>query len=147
VGQAATPDWLDSDGLHGYLLGGPVASAPERRRAVRLYAKLIAMVHDDDASFWQSALRGQVYLGDEAFVERMQARAEPQRVAHKGIPKAQRLRPLTLQECVALCDGDRSRALHMAYREAGMTMTALAEQTGLSVSHVSRLIASAEAVG
>ena len=147
LGQVATPDWLDSGGLHGYLLGAAVASAAERRRAVRLYAKLIATAKDDDASFWQEALRGQVYLGDEAFVERMQARAEPQRVAHKDIPKAQRLRPLTLQECVTCCNGDRSLALHMACREAGMTMTALAEQTGLSVSHVSRLIAAAEAVG
>ena len=145
LGQAATPGWLDSDGLHGYLLGATVSSAAERRRAVQRYAKLVAAAQDDDASFWQETLRGQVYLGDEAFVERMQAQAEPQRVAHKGIPKAQRLRPLTLQDCVTQCDGDRSRTLHMAYREAGLTMTALAEQTGLSVSHVSRLIAVEEA--
>ncbi len=145
LGQAATPGWLDSDGLHGYLLGATVSSAAERRRAVQRYAKLVATAQDDDASFWQETLRGQVYLGDEAFVERMQSQAEPQRVAHKGIPKAQRLRPLTLQDCVTQRDGDRRRALHMAYREAGLTMTALAEQTGLSVSHVSRLIAVEEA--
>jgi putative transposase len=145
LGQAATPDWLDSAGLHAYLLGASVSSALERRRAVRLYAKLVAIAQDDDASFWQDRLRGQVYLGDEAFVERMLAQAEPQRVVHKGIPKAQRLRPLTWQDCLTQCEGERSRALHMAYREGGTTMTALAEQAGLSVSHVSRLIAVEEA--
>ncbi len=147
LGQADTPSWLDSDGLHGYLLGAAVDSAPQRRKAVRLYAKLIATAQDNDSSFWQGALRSQVYLGDEAFVESMQARAEPQRVVHKGIPKAQRLRPLTWQDCQTQCAGDRGRALHMAYRQAGMTMTALAKQAGLSVSHLSRLIAIEEAKG
>jgi DNA-binding MarR family transcriptional regulator len=35
----------------------------------------------------------------------------------------------------------------MAYREGGLTMTALARLTGLSTTHVSRLIARAEGVG
>jgi putative transposase len=141
----ATPDWLDSDGLHSYVLGATVASAADRRRAVRLYAKLVATPQDDDASLWHGALRGQLYLGDEAFVERMQAQAEPERVTCKGISKVPQLRPLTWQDCLKHCDGDRNLALHLAYREAGMTMAALAEKSGLSVSQVSRLIAAEEA--
>jgi plasmid maintenance system antidote protein VapI len=39
-------------------------------------------------------------------------------------------------------DGDR--ALLMAYRSCGLTTAALAEQIGLSLSHVSRLIAAQE---
>ena len=35
----------------------------------------------------------------------------------------------------------------MAYRECGITMTALAKELGLSVSRVSRLIASGERSG
>lgn len=119
IGQAATPDWLDGDGLHGYLLGAPVCNAQDRRRGARLYAKLVPQPRDDDASFWPGALRGQVFLGDEQFVERMQALAAPQHVSDKAVPKAQRLRPRTWQECLARCDGERDRALLMAYRKAG----------------------------
>lgn len=108
---------------------------------------LVSRSGDGDGSFWQEALRGQVFLGDEAFVERMQAQAAPQRVSHKAIPKAQRLRQRTWQDCLARCHGERGRALHLAYRECGITMTALAEHAGLSVTHVSRLIAAEEARG
>jgi putative transposase len=145
LGQVPTPDWLDSDGLHRYVLGATVVSASERHRAIRRYAKLIATAQHDDASFLQDALRGQIYLGGEAFVACVQAQAAPERVAQKGIPKAQRLRPLTWHECLKRCRGDRNQALHLAYREAGLTMAALAETSGLSVSHVSRLIAIEEA--
>jgi REP element-mobilizing transposase RayT len=141
LGQAQTPPWLDSDGVHGYLIGRPVSSVADRLTAMRLYAEQIAQAQDSDATFWHEALRNQVYLGDESFVERMQAKAEPQRVVHQAIPKAQRLRSLSWQDGLAQCQGDRARALHRAYREGGAPMTALAQQVGLSVTHVSRLIA------
>jgi putative transposase len=144
LGLAATPGWLDSDGLHSYLLGAPMAGAADRRRARRLYAKMVGQAQDEDASFWQDALQGQMFLGDETFVQRMQAQAAPQRAAHKGIPKAQRLRPRTWVAWLKQCNGERAPALYAAYREGGMTMTALAEQAGLSVTHVSRLIAREE---
>jgi REP element-mobilizing transposase RayT/AraC-like DNA-binding protein len=144
VGAAATPDWLDSDGLHGYLLGHPVAGAQDRCRAARRYAALVAKADAGDASFWQGALRGQVFLGSEAFVERMLALSAPQRVVHREIPRRQRHLPWSWQDCLEHCGGDRSLALHYAYRRCGTTMTALAQQAGLSVSHVSRLIASQE---
>jgi putative transposase len=143
VGAVPTPDWLDSDGLHGHLLGHSPASPQDRRRAAQRYAALVGEARVEDAFFWRGALRGQVFLGDEAFVERMQALAAPQRVADPQIPKAQRYRSRTWQDCLAQC-GDRSHALHMAYSECGSTMTALAQQAGLSVSHVSRLIAAHE---
>jgi putative transposase len=34
-----------------------------------------------DVRLWDEALRQQIYLGDEAFVERMQKLADPQRAA------------------------------------------------------------------
>ena len=144
VCQSPTPDWLDSDGLHRYLLGKPVASAQDRRRAALSYAELVTKAQQNDASFWQEALRGQVFLGDEAFVEAMQAKSALQNRIDKEIPKAQRFRLRTWQDCLAHCGGDRNRSLHIAYRECGMTMTDLAQQAGLSVSHVSRLIAAQE---
>ena len=38
VCKAPTPSWLDSDGLHGCLLGHPVAGDRDRRRAAQKYA-------------------------------------------------------------------------------------------------------------
>lgn len=144
LGLAPTPPWLDSDGLHGYLLGRPVDGARARHRAIQLYAAMVEQTSEDDAHFWRDALRHQVFLGDEAFVQRMQALAEPQRLRSATIPKAQRMRPATWPQILAACQGDRGQALAMAYRQAGMTMTALARTTGLTVSHVSRLIAAGE---
>ena len=69
-------------------------------------------------------------MGDEAFVERMQSLAGPQRMSDKQIPKAQRHSLRTWQDCLAQC-GDRSHELHMAYTVCGSTMTALAQQAGL----------------
>jgi hypothetical protein len=144
LGQTQTPPWLDSDGVHGYLIGRPVSSMADRLTAIRQHAEHIVQTQDSDASFWNGTLRNQVCLGDESFVESMHAKAEPQRVAHQAIPKAQRLRSLSWQDCLAQCQGDRARALHRAYREGGAPMTALAQQAGLSVTHVSRLIATVE---
>lgn len=146
LGLAPTPPWLDSDALHGYLLGRPVDGTRSRQRAMHLYAALVDQPREDDARFWQGALRHQVFLGDEAFVQRMQAQAEPQRLRAATIPKAQRKPPATWARILAACEGDRGTALTMAYRQAGMTMTALARETGLSVSHVSRLIAAGKGV-
>jgi putative transposase len=146
VGAVPTPDWLDSDGLHGHLLGRSPAGARDRLRAARRYAALVSEPHTNDSSFWQDALRAQVFLGGEAFVEQMQSLAAPHRVSDKQIPRAQRHRLSTWQDCLTQC-GDRSHALQMAYQECGITMTALAKQAGLSVSHVSRLIAARERAG
>ena len=146
VGLVGTPPWLDADGLHGYLLGQPAATAVQRRKAAALYATLVAHEQDhEDAQFWQ-ALHGQIYLGDEAFAARMQALApQPAATARPEIPKQQRLAPRSWAQCLAECNGDRDAALHSAYSRHGLTMITLAQATGLSVSRVSRLIAALEA--
>jgi putative transposase len=144
VGQAATPPWLDSDGLHAYLLGRPATSARDRRLATQRYAALVANASPDEAPIWQAGLRGQVFLGDEAFVARMQALATPVQRAAVDVPKAQRKSPCSLQECLEQLPGQQAQAMHRAYRECGITMTAMAKELGLSVSRVSRLIATAE---
>ena len=146
LGLTPTPSWLDTDGLHGYLIGRPVTTARDRQLAIRRYRALVDGAKAEDAQFWQTALRGQIYLGDENFVHRMQAQAEPQRLAARPIPRTQR-RPLVVfdwHEHLAKCDGDRAEALRQAHTIAGVTMTQLARHSGLSLSHVSRLIAKAE---
>ena len=144
---APTPEWLDSDGLHGHLLGRAPVSSADRHRAARQYAQMVA--DGTDADLWSRGLRQQVFLGDEGFVARM-LDAAPARAIHgpsaDGVPKRQRQRPtantnpmLEFQRTGA----DRGQALRAAYN-GGATMTELARQLGLSVSRVSRLIKAAE---
>ena len=146
VCKAPTPLWLDSDGLHGYLLGRSVASDRDRARAAQKYAALVTDADEGEASLWQTGLRQQVFLGDEDFVARMQALASTEQRSAVDIPKAQRKSPSTLQDCLRRTAG-RPEALRIAYRERAITMTAMAKELQLSVSRISRLIAAAEAVG
>ena len=144
VGLAPTPAWLDTEGLHGYLLGHSVNGQADHDRACRQYSLLAGKAQKADSTFWQEALRGQVFLGDDAFVQRMHALAPAPGVAAKEIPKVQRLLAGSWEQYLMQCGDQRDRALHAAYREGGMTMTALAREAGLSVAHVGRLISATE---
>jgi putative transposase len=141
VGEAATPEWLDTVGLHGYLLGRPASTAADRRRAADRYARLVASV--PNANLWDSALRQQIYLGDETFVERMQALAEPRNSTDSDIPKIQRRKARTLAQWLQ-SSKSREQALYDAHTQGAMTMSAIAKELGLSISRVSRLIARTE---
>ncbi len=115
LGQAPVPAWLDTPGLHGYLLGQPAKSSGDRRRAADRYAQLVASV--PDASLWDSARRQQIDLGDESFVERMQALAEPRNSTDRDIPRAQRRKSRTLAQWLASCE-NREEALYRAHTES-----------------------------
>ncbi len=146
IGLASTPAWLDTDGLHGYVLGRAVKSLSDRRRACRRYVAMVEKREDSDSAFWRGSLHAQVFLGDESFVQRMQALVPNAARVAKEIPKAQRLPVRRWTDSLQQCGGDRDRALYVAYRDGGMTMTALAREAGLSVSHVGRRIAAVEAL-
>ena len=142
VGRAQIPAWLDTAGLHGYLLGHTPSGPADSDRAAACYAELVAAGFND--RLWDNALRQQIYLGDDAFVERMQALIESQRRAADEVPRVQRRAAVTLAQCLA--DGlSRDEALWRAYTEGATTMTVLARELGLSVSRVSRLISRAKA--
>ncbi len=141
VGQAATPVWLDSAGLHGYLLGRDVASFADQAEARRAYAELVAA--GQGVELWSAALNRQIYLGDDDFVVRMQDAASPPAKLSRPIPKAQRSSPQTLTQWLAQCP-NREEALYRAYTQSGLTMTAMAAEIGLTVARVSQLIARAE---
>ena len=73
----------------------------------------------------------------------MQKIADPQRTAAREIPKAQRRTTCSVAHWLSTCDS-REEALFRAHTEGGLTMSAIAEEVGLSVSRVSRLIARTE---
>jgi putative transposase len=82
-------------------------------------------------------LRHQIYLGDEAFVARMQATAQGSkgRAMAKGAAKPSRSKASVAQW---IKDSEtREQGLLRAYTEGGLSMTAMADGLGLSVSRVS----------
>ena len=142
LGLVASPRWLDSDRLHGHMLGSPIKTPASRRLAILRYEEHLRQ--DDDADLWKRALRQQVFLGDESFVQRQLAMAPDAVSSAREVPRQQRINPVTL--ATLLAQGlSRELALHVAYTKCGQTMTQLAGELGLSVSRVSRLIAGIEA--
>ena len=141
VGLEPAPEWLDVDGLHGYVLGRPVRSAPERQRAGQTYARLVASA--GNVRLWDDGLQQQIYLGDDNFVERMQALADPHNSTDRDIPRIQRSKVRTLKHWLCACQ-TREEALYRAHTESGISMTQIANEIGLSISRVSRLIKQAE---
>jgi hypothetical protein len=147
-GEGALPDaqpdiaWLDTDGLHGYLLARPVAGPGDSRKAAALYAELLGQAVGAD--FWATGLRKQVFLGSDAFVEGALAALPARQRQMREVPRTERSRPQSLDQLMQ--DGlTRNEALRTAHVDGGFTMTQLAAELGLSVSRVSRLIASFEA--
>lgn len=144
LGLSSTPPWLDTDGLHGYVLGRTVTDDAARRKAATVYAGMLR--NADDARLWQDGLSRQVFLGSDEFAERMLAAAPAALRQQAEVPRQQRNRPATLHELMQQ-GHTREQALHKAYTEYGQTMTRLAQELGLSVSRVSRLIAAVEREG
>jgi len=141
LGQVPTPEWLDTAGLHGHLLARPAISERDRQEAIALYAGLLRQ--NTDADLWAKALTRQIFLGDDAFVERMSTEVPAARWQDTEVPRQQRSRPQTFAELLQSGLG-REQALHAAYMVGGVPMTQLAREAGLSVSRVSRLIAGVE---
>lgn len=131
------PSWLDSHALHQRL-----APRAPRRDGPDAYARFVAQGRD--VKLWDSALSGQIFLGGETFVKRMQARIG--KLAEREIPRAQR-RPAARALEHYFKGAQRDIAILRAYLEGGHTQTAIAQATGLSVSRISRLIARQEAKG
>ncbi|MCU7372266.1 transposase [Paucibacter sp. O1-1] len=139
LGQQLAPDWLDVQGLFSHVLGREARGAADRKRAAERYAKLLAA--EPGLDIWVH-LRHQIFLGDEAFAQRMlaQAGAGAGRVARSA-------RRAAAPKAFAQWRRDsasREQALYRAHTEGGLSMTVLAGELGLSVSRISRLIAGHE---
>lgn len=140
AGQVQCPPWLDGAAVHAAMLGREPATAAQRRQAARRYAAQVAQA--PEASIWEEGLRQQVFLGDEAFVERVQKLAAAPSLRSRSVPRPQRSRPATLDHWLKSC-ATREEAMSRAHVESGMTMTAIAREVGLSVGRISQLIRAA----
>jgi len=130
VGEAPAPVWLETDAVLR-------AFADERTTAVVGYRRFVAE-GIGAASPWQ-ALKNQIYLGSDRFVERMQAQIDPKRPLRE-VPKRQRRALAKPLADYAARWSDRDRAMAEAYRTGSYSMQAIAEHFGVSRMTVSRAV-------
>lgn len=90
------------------------------------------------ASVWES-LRQQIYLGDEAFVARMQAQTE---IVGRSvtIPITQRRPPAPSLEVICADYPDRNAAIRVAYSSGGYSYQQLADHFRLHPATVGRIV-------
>lgn len=142
VGAQPAPAWLDVPAVRAHVLGRCIESAADDQRAREAYAAWVQA--GLQVRLWDEALNQQMYLGNDAFVERMQARASAKDLASTQVPRPHRKPPRDVNHWLAH-DGPRDEVLRRVHVEGGISMTALASSLGLSVARVSQLIAKAEA--
>ena len=130
IGKSVAPAWLTTDFLLAQL-------AHRRREARQRYVRFIAE-GKDQPKIWQH-LRGQIYLGDEAFVRKLHGRVTPgERL--KEVPRAQRRpdpKPLDHYQRQAR---DPEQAMTAAYRSGGYTLAEIAKHFQVHYSTVSRAV-------
>jgi len=135
VGAAPTPSWLSTDWILGQF-------AKTRAVARRRYAAFVAE-GKRRPSPW-SALKGQVLIGSEAFVERMRPLLEDKSDLKK-VPRHHRWahRPglkALFPKAVRAAKPARDKAIRRAHRQYGYTQAAIARAAGIHYSTVSKVI-------
>jgi len=144
AGLTVWPAWLGSVSLHAHLLGHEVENAGDTERAQFLYEELVRGGLGD--CLWDRALRQEIYLGESAFIERIQARIASRDMTSKDIPAVHLRKPA--EEMLRVDETAwREAAMLRAYIVEGQSMSMIAKDWNLSVSRVSRLIKRAEQTG
>jgi REP element-mobilizing transposase RayT len=128
-GQAVAPEWLQTDWI----------LAQFGRQRASVIRKYVEFVHEGTRlpSVW-TQLQGQIYLGSEAFIKKMQAQIAKQPSLDE-IPRAQR-RALTQPLADFEQRYDRNEAIARAYLSGQHTMAAIAGHFGVHYTTVSKLV-------
>ncbi len=130
VGEVPVPEWLAADGLLAQF-------GPRRGRARQRYREFVSRAAGD-GPIW-TALRQQIYLGGEAFVERTQRKMEI-KGDELSIPKRQRRGPAPSVAAIARKHGGRNEAIVAAYATGAFSYREIAEHFGLHLATVGRII-------
>jgi putative transposase len=134
AGLNSTPAWLQTDWILSTF-------ATRKGRAQERYRAFVAE-GKNQPSPWQQ-LRNQIYLGDEQFIDKLQAELEQGKDLSE-IPVAQRRKPAKSLEYYAQKYRDRNDAIERAYRSGGYTLKAIGDHFGLHYSRVSRIVSAEE---
>ena len=130
VGLVPAAPWLAADGLLALF-------AKRRSLAQQRYAQFVAEGIKADSP-WAN-LKGQVFLGDEQFVNRMQAHIQTGK-DDVQIPRAQRRpKPPSLAE-IEKRSPDRDTAIIAAYATGGYSYQQIADYFGVHFTTVGRIV-------
>ena len=129
--------WLDTVAIHSHLLGYDANTDHDRVLAASRYVVLVA--EGNNVRLWEDVLKGQIYLGDEAFMVRMQALLAPEQANAPDVPSVQRRSPPT-DLAHFFNNHPRNEAIALAHIVGGHTMSVIAKDLSLSVSRVSRIV-------
>ncbi|OBS08402.1 toxin RelE [Acidihalobacter prosperus] len=133
MGEATPPDWLATQGLLALF-------ASRRSVARRRYAQFVAEGIGQQ-SVW-TALRQQIYLGDEAFVRWAQKKAAKPNDRF-AIPRVQRRAPPKSLAAIETRHAERNDAIVEAYATGAYSYREIAEHFGLHLATVGRIVRSA----
>lgn len=139
TGAQPAASWLETDGLLRQF-------GSRRDHAVARYIDFVR-AGIGLPSLWES-LQGQIYLGSDLFIERMQVLVETRGPDLREVPFAQRrpLRPSKARKpAEPLSPADRDEAITAGYAAGRCSMRELADRHGVHVSTVSRAVARQEA--
>jgi putative transposase len=133
VGTHPRPSWLQIDWLLSQF-------ASELTQARLAYADFVrAGAGAGLPTIWES-LQGQIYLGGDAFIQRMKD-SLTNNMALDEIPRAQHRQARSLAEHLHDLDTkDRNTVMALAYLEGGHAMKAIAKAFGVHYTTVSRAV-------
>ncbi|HET8941129.1 MAG TPA: transposase [Rudaea sp.] len=134
AGWSEVPEWLTVD----WVLS---AFGTRRKPAMQVYRRFVSEGRNQ-SSPWLD-LKQQVYLGGDAFVERMQARIKDG-ASLDDVPRIQRRPPALPLEQYQRHHRHRDSAILAAYASGGYSMNAIAGHFGLHYSMVSRIVNAAK---
>ncbi|OUS09533.1 addiction module toxin RelE [Gammaproteobacteria bacterium 53_120_T64] len=130
VGQAVRPNYLHVD----WLLA---AFGRQKTAAIEAYKQFIKE-GKGQASAW-AQLKNQIYLGDEDFVEKMQALIDGEKELSEIPSRQRRGVPKTLEYYESI-GKSRNDGIARAYASGGYCMKAIGKHFGLHYSRVSRIV-------
>ena len=137
LGERSPADWLDTDGLLAQF-------SAERQEGVGRYVQFVTEGIGKE-SVWKD-LNRQIYLGDEAFVERMQAKHEGLSKT-VGVPKAQKRPPAPALERLASSYKSRNEGIVAAYATGEYSYQQIADFYGLHFTTVGKILRKARTLG
>ena len=133
LGADVAPAWLATDGLLA-------AFSRRRAEARRRYLKFVAEGVGAEP-IWQH-LNRQVYLGDDAFVTRMQKRRKQS--DDVSVPRAQRRPPAPTLARIEARHADRDKAMVAAHATGEYSYQQIAEHFGVHFTTVGRVVREAK---
>ena len=133
LGNQPAPEWLQTDWILGQF-------SPQRRRAINLHIDFVR-AGVGLPSVWEQ-LSGQVFLGSDKFLKRMQAMAD--KAAIGEIPRVQRRPAAKPLDYYQAKHRNAKDAMSAAYATGDYTLRAIADHFQVHYATVSRAVKKAE---